>query len=171
MHKDAPKAAEAAQCAGDQRRFWLMHDMLFANQKSLTPADLKRYAQALELDGMAFGQCMDSDKYAGRVRDDRALGEKLGVAATPATFINGRLVPGAVGIEQFVSVIDEELDLKSGGRPRPRPRSCAPCGSSASTAAATALNRRETPPEDAVPVLLQEDQVTSVQVRTSAGAR
>jgi protein-disulfide isomerase len=118
IHREAPKAAEAALCAGEQRRFWPMHDLLFANQKALSVADFERYAATLELDAAAFGQCLKSGKFVERVSADRTIGQTLGVAATPATFINGRLVPGAVGIEQFVAVIDEELDLSRAARGR-----------------------------------------------------
>jgi protein-disulfide isomerase len=116
IHREAPKAAEAALCAGQQGQFWPMHDMLFANQNALGAADLERYGATLELDAMAFGQCLKSGRFAERVSADRAIGQTLGVAATPATFINGRLVPGAVGIEQFASVIDDELDFNRTAR-------------------------------------------------------
>jgi protein-disulfide isomerase len=108
-HRSAPKAAEAAACANEQGRFWQMHDVLFEHQKNLAVDELKGYAAELGLDTKAFSVCLDSGKYAERTREDKRDGEGLGVVATPATFINGRLVPGAVSLGEFVSVVEEEL--------------------------------------------------------------
>ena len=86
-----------------------MHDRLFERQKNLGVDDLKRHATELALNPESFSACLDSGRYAERVRHDKQDGERLGVAATPATFINGRLVPGAVAFSEFVSVVEEEL--------------------------------------------------------------
>src|SRR5688572_11937738 len=64
FHKQAFKAAEAAHCAGEQGRFWEMHDVLFANQKNLMPEDLTRHAAGLQLDASQFQQCLSSDRFA-----------------------------------------------------------------------------------------------------------
>jgi protein-disulfide isomerase len=110
-HKDAPKAAEAAQCAHEQGHFWQMHDLLFANQQQLQDAAFRRYATQLGLDEKAFGECLDSGRHAAEWRKDKTDGESYGIGGTPAFFINGRFLGGAKPFEAFVEVIDEELKL------------------------------------------------------------
>jgi protein-disulfide isomerase len=108
-HAEAPKAAEAAHCAGDQGKFWEMHDRIFANQQSMQLAALKQHAASLGLDASSFDQCLDSGKHASRVADSQKAGEALGVSSTPTLYINGRPVLGAQSFEFFKIVIDEEL--------------------------------------------------------------
>ena len=114
-HKDAPKAAEAAECARDQGRFWEMHDRLFENAEDLEPGDLKRHARAIGLDGAAFDQCLDSGRNEGRWRRDLADAESFGASGTPMFFVNGRLVSGAQPYAVFARVIDDELARTAGG--------------------------------------------------------
>jgi protein-disulfide isomerase len=114
-HKDAAKAAEAAECAGDQEKFWPMHDRLFANQGRLGVADLKAHARAIGLDGRAFDACLDSGRHAARWRKDLADAESYGTPGTPLFFVNGRLVSGAQPFAAFAAVIDEELAGTAGG--------------------------------------------------------
>ncbi len=83
IHKHAFKAAEAAHCAGDQGKYWEMHDRIFANQKSLDPTGLADNAQALGLDMTQFQQCLDSGKYAAQIRKDLADANVAGVHGTP----------------------------------------------------------------------------------------
>jgi protein-disulfide isomerase len=109
IHPQAFKAAEAGHCAGEQGKFWDYHDRLFANQTALQPDDLKKYAADMKLDAAKFNACLDSSKYAERVRDGVAAGSRLGVNSTPTIYINGRLLQGAQPLEVFVAVIDEEL--------------------------------------------------------------
>jgi protein-disulfide isomerase len=109
IHPQAFKAGEAGHCAGDQGKYWEYHDRLFANQQALQPADLKKHATDLGLDGAAFGSCLDSSKYGERVRDGVSQGTALGVNSTPTVFINGRRLSGAQPLEVFVATIDEEL--------------------------------------------------------------
>jgi protein-disulfide isomerase len=111
-HPQAPKAAEAARCAGDQSKYWEMHDAMFANQRALDVPSLKQSARAIGLDGATFDQCLDSGKWAGAVRSGMALGEKMGVNSTPTLYVNGRALIGAMPFENFKSVIDEELARK-----------------------------------------------------------
>ena len=85
MHKFAFKAAEAARCAGEQGKFWEMHDRLFANQTSLEPA--KPHAEAIGLDVAKFEGCLSAGKYAEAIRKDTAEGAKAGVTGTPAFFL------------------------------------------------------------------------------------
>ena len=111
-HAQAFKAAEAAQCAAAQGRFWPYHDVLFANQSKLQPDDLKRYAVDLGLNATQFNACLDESRFAATVQQDRTEGMAEGVGATPTFFINGRVVSGALPFESFKAIIDEEL----GGR-------------------------------------------------------
>ncbi len=87
IHGDALKAAEAAHCAGEQGKYWEMHDRLFANQRALGAAQLSLYAQALGLDPQPFGQCLGSGKYAAEIRKDLEDGQKAGVRGTPTFFL------------------------------------------------------------------------------------
>ncbi|MBU2634536.1 MAG: DsbA family protein [Nanoarchaeota archaeon] len=109
FHQNAQKAAEAAECAGDQDMFWEMHDMLYENQNALTVADLKQYASDLDLDATEFDECLDSGKYEDEVKDDMAEGSSYGVSGTPAFFINGQLLSGAQPFAAFQAVIEAEL--------------------------------------------------------------
>jgi protein-disulfide isomerase len=111
-HEEAPKAAEAAHCAGEQDKFWEMHDRIFSNQAKLAVPALKEHAAALSLDTAKFDQCLDSGKFADAVAEDQKQGEKLGVQSTPTLYVNGRPVVGAQPFEYFQSVIDEELSRK-----------------------------------------------------------
>jgi protein-disulfide isomerase len=113
IHPEAFKGSEAAHCAGDQGKYWEYHDRLFENQRAMTPADLKRHATDLGLDMNAFNACLDSSKYAERVRAGMDQGTKLGVSSTPALFINGRIVTGAQPYEAFAAIIDDELQRAS----------------------------------------------------------
>jgi protein-disulfide isomerase len=108
-HPEAPKAAEAAHCAGEQGKYWELHDRMFANQRALQVPAIKQYAAAVGLDMNAFNQCLDSGKHAGRVAENLKSGEALGVASTPTMYINGRPVVGAQPFDYFKAVIDEEL--------------------------------------------------------------
>jgi predicted DsbA family dithiol-disulfide isomerase len=109
FHTQAPKAGEAAACAGDQGKFWAMHDHLFANPGKLSVPDLKTSAADLGLDTAAFDQCLDSGKHADRIVSDSEAGARYGVSGTPAFFINGRPLIGAQPFEAFAQVIDDEL--------------------------------------------------------------
>lgn len=108
-HPEAPKAAEAAHCAGEQGKYWELHDRMFANQQALQVPMLKQHANALGLNMDAFNQCLDSGKHAGRVAENMKSGEALGVGSTPTLYVNGRPVVGAQPFEFFKTVIDEEL--------------------------------------------------------------
>lgn len=90
IHKFAFKAAEAASCAGDQGKYWEMHDRLFENQKALEPWN--PHAEAVGLDVAVFEQCMTSEKHAAEIRRDMAEANRLGVGGTPG-FLLGRTDP------------------------------------------------------------------------------
>ena len=109
FHPSAKKAAEAAQCAGDQDKYWQYSDVLWNNQKSLETPDLKRYATELKLDQKKFDTCLDDGKYAAEVDKDLADGVKAGVNGTPTFFINGRVLSGALPLDEFKKIIEAEL--------------------------------------------------------------
>lgn len=108
-HPNAALAAEAAECAGDQGRFWEAHDALFATRERLQPATVRRLGRDLKLDVRRFEQCLDSGRHARRVLDDLAAGEAAGVSGTPAFFINGRFVNGAVSVDALAAIVADEL--------------------------------------------------------------
>ena len=110
IHPQAFKAAEGGQCAREQGKFWEYHDRLFANQQALEPESLKKHAADAGLDAAKFSACLDTAKYGDRVQEQMGVGTSLGVASTPAVFVNGRLVSGAQPYEVFTAVIDEELE-------------------------------------------------------------
>jgi len=109
MHPLAPKAGEAAHCAGDQGKYWEMHDKLFAASPKLEVTDLKAYARELQLDGGRFDKCLESGEKAKVVAEHAKAGDELGVHGTPAFFVNGRLISGAAKLEAFTALIDAEL--------------------------------------------------------------
>jgi protein-disulfide isomerase len=109
IHPHAMDAAVAAEAARNQGKFWEFHDMLFANQDKLERDDVRRYAQQLGLDVAQFDKDRDDPALKTKVLDDMAEATALGVKSTPTFFINGRLVRGAMPIETFSTIIDEEL--------------------------------------------------------------
>jgi len=110
MHSRALPAAEAAQCAGDQGKFWEYHDRLFANQQALQDADLKKHAVDLGLDAEKFNACLESGKHKADIQADMAAGQKAGITGTPAFLVNGRFLSGAQPFESFKAIIDDEID-------------------------------------------------------------
>lgn len=111
FHSQAQKAAEASECASEQGKFWEMHDKLFEMNSAgtLGVASFKTAAGELGLTQSQFDNCLDSGKYAQAITNSLTEGTALGVQGTPATFVNGQLISGAVPYEQFASVIDAEL--------------------------------------------------------------
>lgn len=122
FHKQAPKAHEAAQCAGDQEKYWEMHDKIFDNQSTIEVEDLKRYAAEIGLYAPSFNTCLDSGKYASEVEKDTEEGRRLGVSGTPTFFIGkspvngkettGKRIVGARPYSSFKQIIDQLLQAK-----------------------------------------------------------
>ena len=112
FHPHAQKAAEASLCAHEQGKFRELHDAMFQNQKQLEVSTLKTKAAGLGMNAEKFNTCLDSGKFASQVEADMLEGQAAGVSGTPAMFINGRLVSGAVPFEDIAKVIDDELRRK-----------------------------------------------------------
>lgn len=112
---ESERAAEAADCAGEQGRFWAYHDKLFASQAGENVGNfrderLKGFARDLGLDGEAFDRCLDDGRHRDEVRAETAAGRRLGVRATPTFFINGRKMEGAPrAFDAFAALVDEAL--------------------------------------------------------------
>jgi protein-disulfide isomerase len=109
IHPQAQLAAEAARCSGDQGKFWEYHDLLYAKAPKLAATDLNAYAKQISLDTTKFDQCLKSGKYKEAVQKDLSEGAQLGLTGTPTFFINGREISGALPLESFTAIIDEEL--------------------------------------------------------------
>jgi protein-disulfide isomerase len=109
LHPNARKAAEAARCANDQGKFWEFHDKLYGGGTDASPETLTRLAREIDMDVVAFQQCIAVRKHGSGIDRDIEEATKLGVNGTPGFFINGRLVSGAQPYEGFAQVINEEL--------------------------------------------------------------
>lgn len=109
IHADAFKAAEAANCANDQDKYWEMHNLLFANQAKLDIESVRDYAASLGLNLENFDACLSSDKYVEEIRNDISDGLSYQVRGTPTYFVNGYRVPGA-SIELLTNAIENALD-------------------------------------------------------------
>ena len=108
----APAAHAAAEAAHRQGKFWEMHDLIFANQREMTPQKYEEYAQQLGLDMDRFRKDVASPAVKKKVDADAAEAARLGVTGTPGFFVNGRFLSGAKPFESFKELIDEELKKK-----------------------------------------------------------
>lgn len=113
-HEYAYGAALAAEAAGEQGKFWEMHNLLFervaqGDGTALTRESLVSYAGELGLDVTRFTDAVDREKYGPKVKQDFEDGERYGVTGTPTLFINGRKVVGARSYEELSRIIEEEL--------------------------------------------------------------
>ena len=115
FHQHGQATAQAARCAGEQGGYWKYHDKLFAEKdRWATQEDsteiLISFSRELGLDNISFRDCLTSGKYAQAIKDDFALGQKVGVSGTPTFFINGRKLVGAQPFEKFDDLIQKELN-------------------------------------------------------------
>ena len=109
FHPRAVPAAVAANCAGEQGKYWEMHDKLMSNQRALEDADLTAHAEALALDLSKWNTCRQDPAQAAEVMKDFEDGQEVGVSGTPAFFINGIMISGAQPFAEFKRIIDGEL--------------------------------------------------------------
>lgn len=107
IHPNAVAAAEAAQCAAAQGKFWPFHDRLFQNQSAMEKIDLIRYASQVGLNDQQFLTCIETREQQAIVAEDLADGVRLGVRGTPTWFINGEKVEGALTLEGLTSVVEQ----------------------------------------------------------------
>jgi protein-disulfide isomerase len=108
-HANARTAAAASLAAHEQGRFWEFHDVLFANQRALDRASLERHAQQVGLDLGRFRAALDSGKYEAHIAADMSEAARVGASGTPTFYINGRQLVGAMPIDHFRRLIDDEL--------------------------------------------------------------
>jgi protein-disulfide isomerase len=106
IHPCAQHAAEAAEAAGAQNKFWQMHDRLFERQPALENGFLVEYADKLSLDTTRFLRDMSQHTYADRVREDITSGTQSGVHGTPTFFINGVRHDGLWDVESLVAALE-----------------------------------------------------------------
>lgn len=116
IHPNAQKAAEAAQCAGEQKKYYEFHDKLYTTQSAWSAdasdaatAKFKQYAVALGLNAGQFNSCLDGGKMAEKVTKSTSEGASFGVQGTPAFFVNGTLLSGAQPFTAFQTAIDAAL--------------------------------------------------------------
>ena len=108
IHPRAQKAAEASICAGEQNKFWEFHDALWTDEDLSVPR-LERHAADIGLDSGAFDECLSSGRHYDRVQNDVTAALSLGQGGTPAVFVNGRHVGGAISASQLRMQIEREL--------------------------------------------------------------
>lgn len=111
IHKNAQVAAQAAEAAGEQKKFWEMHDLLFENQRAWSDSDnpiekFVSYASSLQLDTEKFRKSVENNTFAAKIRSDQDDGIALYVDATPTFFINGQKYSGVLEYDEFKTKID-----------------------------------------------------------------
>jgi rhodanese-related sulfurtransferase len=114
IHPQAEKAAEAAECAAEQGKFWEAVNKLYAEQEDLSEPALERYAAELGLDTNRFHQCLASGAEAARVQRDLDDGHALGVRGTPTFVIGRQMIEGPLPLAQFSQLIDQQLAAQNG---------------------------------------------------------
>lgn len=103
-------AAEASLAAGEQGKYWEMHDILITRSPKLSRSDLISYAKELGLDVKQFSKSIDSGKFTNVINSDIELAQSMDLYNTPTFYINGRQVVGERPFDYFKKIIDEELD-------------------------------------------------------------
>ena len=109
FHPNALPAAQAAEAAREQGKFWQMHDRLFSSQRELSPETYERIAREIGLDVRRFQEATRSGRALGRIQDDQRLAARVGANGTPTMFVNGEKVEGAVPFGTLKAVIDRKL--------------------------------------------------------------
>ncbi|HVH83880.1 MAG TPA: thioredoxin domain-containing protein [Steroidobacteraceae bacterium] len=108
-HPHALAAAEAAESAAEQGKFWEMHDLLFANQEHLAARHLNSYAERLGLDMARFTAEMDDHVYLQRIREQQDGARRSHVRSTPGFFVNGRIQDVSFGFERLFDTVSASL--------------------------------------------------------------
>jgi diadenylate cyclase len=107
VHPRARRAAQAAEAAAVQGRFWEMHDLLYENQGELGKEDLMRYAAELGLDLQQFEKDLVNEHHAWRIEEDRLGGNHAGVKGTPTFFVNGVRYTGPIDLDGLLAAVEE----------------------------------------------------------------
>jgi protein-disulfide isomerase len=110
------RAAEAAQCANDQGKFWVYHDFLYENAQGFMDAKLIEYAGKLGLDVKKFDSCFVEGELKGKVQRSWDTGYLENVRTTPTLIINGRIIVGPTSFEGLSRVVDESLLVGDSGQ-------------------------------------------------------
>jgi protein-disulfide isomerase len=105
IHPHALHAAQAAEAAAEQGRFWEMHDLLFDRQRALLDPDLTGYAREFGLDAARFDRDRESEAVLSRIEADIDSGESSGVQGTPTLFVNGRLHQGSYQTQELIAAL------------------------------------------------------------------
>jgi protein-disulfide isomerase len=106
FHPHALAAAQAAECAAGQGRFWQMHDLLFASQEHLKASHLRSYAEQLQLDLARFTAEMDDQVHLQTIREHMAGADRSGIRGTPTFFVNGRLQDVSFGLRSLSDAVE-----------------------------------------------------------------
>lgn len=122
IHPRAFTASQAALCAGAQGKYWKMHDLIFANQRSLSDDDFTSYSQTLEPDATAFQACLSNEKIDTQIRAEVAEAYEMGISGTPS-FVAGltdqqdsdkvhvtEYIRGAQPFERFQGIVEKLLE-------------------------------------------------------------
>lgn len=116
VHKNTWSGHRGAWCAGDQNKFWEMHDVLFQNQDrwngeatSKPDAVIAQFAQQLGLDMGRYNECVSTRKFQAQIQANYTEAERRGVPSTPSFFIGNQMVKGAVSYDQFKALVDGAL--------------------------------------------------------------
>jgi protein-disulfide isomerase len=118
MHPYALAAAEAAEAAALQGRFWEMHDRIFERQNFLEPDVFPVWAEELGLDMRTFAIDVERDSIVQRIKEDRKSGIRSGVNGTPTFFLNGRRHDGPADYDSLLADLESELAAHPGGARR-----------------------------------------------------
>ena len=110
FHAQAQKSAEAAECAGEQGKYFEMHDILFEKGVNGGVSSFKQYAKDIGLNSATFDTCLDSGSMAQEVQKDMRDGQAAGITGTPGFIINGQKVSGAQPFSVFQQIIEAELN-------------------------------------------------------------
>lgn len=110
IHQNAVGASLAANCAGDQDKYWEFHEQLFKAENGLGFEAMQGYAEKMGMDTTKFVSCITSDQYLDEVRQDFEDGRDLGINGTPTFFIGTYRLVGAQPLEAFQQVIDAKLN-------------------------------------------------------------
>ncbi|GCE30483.1 hypothetical protein KDA_59670 [Dictyobacter alpinus] len=113
QHPHAQHAAEVAEAAGDQGKFWEMHDLLYEQQHNLEDEQLLQYADQLGLDREKIRQALENHTYTARIQEEVSSGSRSGVNGTPTFFINGQRHDQAYDVDTLLAALNKAIDVKN----------------------------------------------------------